>query len=533
MSDEDNRSFSRSRLHRRVRGACRRHTARQSVTRAASVAVLIALLGALSGCTVGPDYRTPAPPATATYTATPLPEQTASSPGASGVSQHFAAGQDIPAQWWTLFHCEPLDALIREAFANSPTVAAAQAALRQASENLRAQVGSTLYPSIDAKANATREKFNGVTFGQPGLTEVLNLYNASVNVSYNLDVFGGARRQIESLRSQVDYQGFQLQAAYLALSANIVTAAVKEASLREQIEATERIATDEDTQLGVLRQQFELGGVSRTAVLSQETLLAQTRATLPPLHQSLDQTRHQLAVLAGKTPGDAGVPEFRLSMFTLPQTLPVSVPSSLVRQRPDILAADATLHQASAQVGVATANLYPQLTLSASYGPEALTPAGLFKYADMIWSIGAGITQPIFHGGQLSAQKRAAQAAFDQANAQYRQTVLLAFQNVADTLRALEHDATGLSAQTQAWRAARDSLELTRGQFRVGGVSYLALLDAQRQYQQTVVNLAQAQAARYADTAALFQALGGGWWNDTTASQAAEAPPASQAAQKQ
>ncbi|WP_239483031.1 efflux transporter outer membrane subunit [Paraburkholderia sp. C35] len=475
---------------------------------------------------VGPDYRTPAPPDTNAYTPKPLPEQTASSPGASGVPQQFVAAQDIPAQWWTLFHCEPLDALIREALANSPNIAAAQAALRQASENYRAQVGGLLYPSVDAQLNATREKFNGVTFGQPGLTEELNLYNASVNVSYNLDVFGGSRRELEALHTQIDYQSYQLQAAYLALSANIVTAAVKEASLREQIDATERIAADEDAQLGVLRKQFDLGGVGRTAVLSQETLLAQTRATLPPLRQSLDQTRHQLAVLAGKPPSDAGVPEFRLAMFTLPQSLPVSLPSSLVRQRPDILAADATLHQASAQVGVATANLYPQIKLSASYGTQALTPAGLFKSADTIWSIGAGIVQPLFHGGQLTAQKRAAEAAFDQANAQYRQTVLLAFQNVADTLRALEHDATGLAAQTDAWRSASASLDLTRGQFRVGGVSYLALLDAQRQYQQTVVNLAQAQAARYADTAALFQALGGGWWNDAATSQANETTPA-------
>ncbi|MPW18796.1 efflux transporter outer membrane subunit [Paraburkholderia sp. CNPSo 3157] len=523
-------AVGRSRLHRPFSGAFRRRIAHHVCARAALITVMLPQFCSLSGCVVGPDYQTPAPPAADTYTPTPLPGQTASSPGTSGVTQQFVAGEDIPAQWWTLFHCEPLDALIREALANSPNVAAAQAALRQAGENLRAQMGTTLYPSVDAKANATREKFNGVTFGQPSLHRILNLYNASVNVSYNLDVFGGARRELESLRSQVDYEGFQLQAAYLALSANIVTAAVKEASLREQIEATERIATDEDAQLGVLRKQFELGGVNRAAVLSQETLVAQTRATLPPLRQSLDQTRHQLAVLAGKPPSDTGVPEFTLSMFTLPQTLPVSVPSSLVQQRPDILAADATLHRASAQVGVATANTYPQLTLSASYGPQALTPAGLLKYADMIWSIGAGVTQPIFHGGQLSAQKRAAEAAFDQANAQYRQTVLLAFQNVADTLRALEHDATGLRAQTEAWRAARDSLDLTRGQFRIGGVSYLALLDTQRQYQQTVVNLALAQAARYADTAALFQALGGGWWNDTATSQAAQATPAAASA---
>jgi len=516
MIDDVSCNINRTQLCRYPLHAARNNSTRITALRTASVA---ALSLALSGCMVGPDYHSPAAPATDSYTATPLPAQTASAPGASGAPQQFVPGQDIPAQWWSLYHCEPLDALIREALANSPNVAAAQAALRQASENLRAQIGGTLYPQIDAKANATREKFNGVTFGQPGLTEELNLYNASVNVSYNLDVFGGSRRQVEAARSQVDYEGYQLQAAYLALSANIVTAAVKEASLRAQIEATEQIATDEDSQLGVLRKQFDLGGVSRAAVLSQETLLAQTRASLPPLYQQLDQTRHQLAVLAGKLPSDAGVPEFRLAMFTLPQSLPVSVPSSLVRQRPDILAADATLHQASAQVGVATANMYPQIQLTASYGPQALTPAGLLKYADMIWGIGAGITQPLFHGGQLSAQKRAAEAAFDQANAQYRQTVLQAFQNVADSLRALEHDATGLRAQTDAWQAASSSLDLTRGQFRVGGVSYVALLDAQRQYQQTVVNLAQAQAARYADTAALFQALGGGWWNDASATQ--------------
>jgi NodT family efflux transporter outer membrane factor (OMF) lipoprotein len=540
MIDDVKRSFSRSRLLALPCIAFRCVPARKTGVRASSVAAAATRFGAalisafipalipallpLSGCMVGPDYHTPAPPATQSYTPAPLPEQTASSPGASGVPQQFATGQDMPAQWWTLFHCEPLDALIREALANSPNVASAQAALRQARENYRAEVGGRLLPSVDAQLNATREKFNGVTFGQPGLTEELNLYNASVNVSYNLDLFGGSRRELESLGAQIDYQGFQLQAAYLALSANIVTAAVKEASLREQIEATERIATDEEAQLGVLRKQFELGGVARVAVLSQETLLAQTRATLPPLRQALDQTRHQLAVLAGKPPSDADVPAFRLSMFALPQSLPVSLPSSLVRQRPDILAADALLHQASAQVGVATANLYPQITLSASYGTQALTPAGAFQSANTIWSLGAGLLQPLFHGGQLTAQKRAAEAAYDQANAQYRQTVLLAFQNVADSLRALDHDATGLYAQTQAWRSARDSLDLTRGQFRIGGVSYLALLDAQRQYQQTVVNLAQAQAARYADTAALFQSLGGGWWNDMTTSQTGDTP---------
>ncbi|HEY3597963.1 MAG TPA: efflux transporter outer membrane subunit [Paraburkholderia sp.] len=472
---------------------------------------------------VGPDYRTPAPPPTDHYTAAPLPDETASAPGASGAPQRFAPGDEIPAAWWALFHCDPLDALIRNALANSPNIAAAAAALRQARENLAAQFGGSLLPRVDAQLGATREKFNGITFGEPQFSEDLNLYNSSVNVSYTLDLFGGARRGVEAARSQVDYQRYQLQAAWLALTANIVTAAVKEASLRAQIEATEQIAKDEDAQLTVLNKQFELGGVGRTAVLSQQTLLAQTRATLPPLRQQLDQIRHQLAVLSGNPPSDPTLPEFTLAMFSLPQTLPVSVPSALVKQRPDILAADATLHQASAQIGVATAAMYPQITLSAAYGTQSLTPAELFRAESVVWSIGAGLLQPVFHGGQLLAQKRAAVAAYEQADAQYRQTVLLAFENVADSLRALDHDASGLAAQTEAWRAASDSLDLTRGQFRVGGVSYLALLDAQRQYQQTVVSLAQAQAARYADTAALFQSLGGGWWNEPAPSGAATA----------
>ncbi|MEW9583630.1 efflux transporter outer membrane subunit [Paraburkholderia sp. DGU8] len=485
----------------------------QRIARRRRLCAVLCGCAAMAGCMVGPDYRTPPAPNTNAYTASPLPEQTASSPGAAGLPQRFVPGLDIPATWWALFHCEPLDALIRQALTNSPNIAAAQAALRQARENFLAQTGATLLPSVDAQLGATREKLNGIAFGQPGVVEEFNLYNASVNVSYKLDLFGGARRELEALHAQVDYQRFQLQAAYLAMSANIVTAAVKEASLRAQIEATGQIAAEEDQQLVVLGKQFELGGVGRTEVLAQQTLLAQTRATLPPLQQQLDQVRHQLAVLAGIPPGNAALPEFRLEMFSLPETLPVSLPSALVRQRPDILAADTVLHQASAQIGVATAAMYPQITLSASYGAEALTPAEVFKAGSTIWSLGAGLLQPVFHGGQLSAQKRAAEAAYEQADAQYRETVLLAFQNVADSLRALDHDALTLQAQSDAWRAASDSLALTRGQYRIGGVSYLALLIAQRQYEQTVVGLAQAQAARYADTAALFQALGGGWWN--------------------
>lgn len=490
------------------RDACRRR-----MPPAVGATAVLAIAATLAGCAVGPDYHSPAPPAGDRYTSTPLPASTASAPGPAGAAQQFVAQQDIPGQWWTLFHCAPLDALMREALGNSPNLASARAALRQARENLNAEVGSALFPSVDAKLGANRSKFSGLSFGEPNVNPELTLYNASVNVSYSLDLFGGARRELEALHAQVDYQRFQLQAAYLALTANLVTASVKEASLRAQIEATEQIASDQASQLDLLSRQFELGGTSQATILAQRTLLEQTRATLPPLYQALDQTRHQIAVLAGKPPGDASLPTFHLTDFTLPRSLPVSLPSELVRQRPDILAADAMLHQASAKVGVATAALYPQLTLSASYGSEALTPAGLFKSANTIWSVGAGLLQPLFHGGQLTAQKRAAEAAYDQAAAQYRQTILQAFQNVADSLRALDNDAKALVAQNAAWSAARDTLALNRQQYRLGALSYLNLLDAQRQYQQTVVSLAQARAARYADTAALFQALGGGWWH--------------------
>ncbi|MBU6491816.1 MAG: efflux transporter outer membrane subunit [Burkholderiales bacterium] len=492
---------------------------------------VIALGASLAACAVGPDYRTPAPPPGKQYTATPLPAQTVATQGLAGDAghaQHFVATQDIPGQWWTLFHCAPLDALIRQALDNSPTLAAAQAALRQSQENLNAEVGSALFPAFDAKLGASRQKTSGLTIGQPGRDSIFNLYNASVSVSYSLDLFGGARRQLEALGAQVDYQRYQWQAAYLALTANLVTASIKEASLRAQIEATERIAGDQRHQLDLLSRQFELGGVNQAAVLAQRTTLAQTLAALPPLRQALDVTRHQIAVLAGRPPSDGSLPEFRLSDFSLPQDLPVSLPSALVRQRPDILAADATLHAASAKVGVATAEMYPQLNITGSYGTDALTPAGAFRASNAIWSLGAGLLQPLFHGGQLLSQKRAAEAAYDQAAAQYRQTVLQAFQNVADTLRALDNDAHALNAQADAERAARASLDLSQQQYRLGAVSYLSLLDSQRQYQQSVVNLVQAQAARYADTAALFQAVGGGWWHDQSKqTQQADAAKAS------
>ena len=441
-----------------------------------------------------------------------MPQQTVAAPGAAGAAQVFSPGQDIPAQWWLVFHSDALDRLIRASLTRSPNLAAAQAALRQAQETLNAQTGALLYPNVGGQLGVTRESAALVSpaaaAGSP-----LTLYNASVSVSYTLDVFGASRRELEALRASVDYQRFQVEATYLTLTANLVTTAIRESSLRAQLQATREVLAAQERQLAIIEKQFAAGAIARSTVLVQRTQVAQTRTTLPPLEKSLAQTRHQLSVYAGKLPSESGMPEFELDSLQLPLDLPLTLPSSLVRQRPDIRASEALLHQASAQIGVATANLYPQITLSGSAGSAALEAGKLFGPSSELWSIGAGLLQPIFNGGALSARRRAAIAAYDQAAAQYRATVLTAFQNVADALRALDSDASALKAQADAESLARESLELAARQYQLGAVSYLALLDAQRSHQQARVGLAQAQAARYADTAALFQALGGGWWN--------------------
>jgi NodT family efflux transporter outer membrane factor (OMF) lipoprotein len=466
----------------------------------------------VSACTVGPDFQKPEAPLSTNYTTASSSQESAAVPVTGGETQHYAQGKDLSAQWWQLFQNPALDQLIRQALTDSPTLAAAQATLRQAQENLRARTGTEYSPQVDASLSASRQKVSGASIGQP-TGFISNLFNASVNVSYNLDLFGGGRRELEALQSQVDYQRFQKEATYLALTANIVTTAVKEASLRSQLKSTREILAAQEQLLMLVERQFELGGTSRSEVLAQQAQLAQFRATLPPLEKELARTRNQLAVYVGKFPGEARLPEFTLEQLHLPQELPVSLPSSLVRQRPDIRAAEELLHAASAVVGVATANLYPQITLSGSLGSQSASLASFLTSNTSVWSIGAGLLQPVFHGGELTAKRRAAIAAYDQALAQYREIVLESFQNVADVLQALDTDAVTLAAQAEAERAARDTLELTQRQFGFGAVNYLLLLNAQRQHQQARLALVQAQSTRFADTAALFQALGGGWWN--------------------
>lgn len=472
--------------------------------------VLVA--AALAGCAVGPDFRRPAPPEVSSYTADALPGETVEAKVAGGAPQRFVSGEDIPSLWWALFRSDALDRLIRQALSDNPSLSAAQARLREAEESLRAQTGA-LYPRVDANASVERLKLSGVSLGQSN-TATFTLYNASVDVSYALDLFGGTRRTVESLQAQVDYQRFQLEGAWLTLTANLVTTAIQEGAIRGQIRATRDIVAAEEQQLALVERQFRLGGASRPDILAQRAQLAQTRATLPPLEKQLAQTRHRLAVLAGRFPGEAGtLPEFEIDGLSLPQELPVSLPSSLAHQRPDILAAEELLHAASARVGVATANLYPQLTLTGSFGSAALDIGDLFSGDWGVWNIGAGVLQPLFRGGELTAKRRAAVAAYDQAESLYRETILAAFQDVADVLSALEMDAQALLTQADAEAAARATLDLVRERFHLGAASYLALLIAERQYQQARIGLVQAQATRFADTAALFQALGGGWWN--------------------
>ena len=484
---------------------------RRSIGCGLPVMTLAAALSA-TACAVGPDFKRPDAPQATAYTAEPLPQKTTASPGPSGVPQVLRNGAELPAQWWTLFRSPKLDALVQQALAASPDVASAQAALRQAHENYLAQQGG-LFPQFDGNGGATRQKISGASFGAPGQNSIYSLFNATVNVSYTLDVWGGVRRGVEAQAAQDEYQRFQLEGTYLTLTSNVVTAAIQEASLRGQIEATQQIIDADRRQLEVVRRQFDLGGVSKLDVLVEQTQLANEQALLPSLQKQLLQNRDQLAVLLGQTPGQGLDAQFTLADLQLPAELPLSLPSKLVEQRPDVRAQEAQLHAASAQIGVATANMLPQITISGQYGGTTTNFGDLLHSGSNVWSIGAGVTQPLFHGGELLHKKRAAVAAYDQAAAQYRGTVLNAFRDVAQALHALQADADALQAQDAAAKAASESLRLSRARFASGSISSLDLLVAQRSDLQARISLLQAQAARYADSAALFQALGGGWWN--------------------
>jgi NodT family efflux transporter outer membrane factor (OMF) lipoprotein len=475
---------------------------------------LASCCAALAACAVGPNFRTPAPPVTPGYApAGSLANVTASAEVSGGQAQRFVDAQDIPGQWWTLFQSEPLNDLIQRGLAHNPTLKAAQASLRQANENTAAARGS-FFPSVSGTLSTTRQKASAAAFGLPAGTSLLyTLDSGNVNVAYTLDAFGGIRRQVESLDAQAEYERFLLEAAYLSLTANIVTAAVTEASLRAQIAATDDIADSQRKQLDITQRRVNAGGASRVEVLQQQATLQATLATLPGLRNQLAQERNLLATYVGELPADFQGPEFTLDSMTLPADLPLSLPSKLVEQRPDVREYSALLHEATAQIGVATANMLPQITLSGSIGAESTTFSDMFKAGSGVWSIGASIAQPLFKGGQLLHQRRAAIAAADEAGANYQATVINAFQNVSDTLHALSADAETLLAQDAAAKTAAESVKLVQAQYTSGAASYLQVLAAEQSYQNAAIALVRARAQRFADTAALFQALGGGWWN--------------------
>ncbi|MBB2999010.1 NodT family efflux transporter outer membrane factor (OMF) lipoprotein [Paraburkholderia tropica] len=468
----------------------------------------------LAACAVGPDFHAPAAPDTPTYTREALPSATASAPGTGGAPQTFASADHAPRAWWTQFGSPALDALVDEALRASPTLESARAKLVEARENYNAQAGATLFPSIDAKLSGTRQKIDLAAFG---ITQVPNpgpftLYDASVSISYVFDIFGANRRALEATLAQVNYQEYELQAAQLSVAGNVVAAALRRASLRSQIDTTQQLIDAQTRQLVIMEARLAAGGVARLDVHSQRTLLAQTRATLPPLTTQLAQTDHQLAILLGAPPSSDAYVQARdaltLDALHLPDTVALTLPATLARERPDIRASEALLHQASANIGVATANLFPQISLSASVGSERTRVADVIGGLN-IWNVGLGLTQPIFHGGELRAKRRASQAAYDAAFADYRQTVLLALQQVADTLHALQDDALELQARDTAAREAQASADIARARYAAGGVSEFDLVDAQRQALQTALDRTRAQTTRLADTAALYQSLGG------------------------
>jgi NodT family efflux transporter outer membrane factor (OMF) lipoprotein len=498
-------------------------------------ALLVISAVSAAGCAVGPRYHRPEAPANAGYAPAPLPESSAAAPVHGGEAQRLIKDRDIPFEWWQLFQSPALNALVERAFKANPTIASAQAALVQAQELVYAQQGY-FFPTVAANYDFERQKIAGnlTLDNAPGVqgngdnllppvqdlnsyphTHPLfyNMHTAEVTVGFVPDVFGANRRQVESLAAQRDAQRFALEATYITLASNVVAAAIQEASLRAQIEATRRIIAAEEKSLRILRDQFQLGFAMRIDVAAQETALAQARATLPPLQEQFEQTRDLIRALAGNLPNQ-DVPEtFELDALELPPELPLSLPAKLIEQRPDVRAAEAQLHAANAQVGVAVAAMLPQFSISATLGGAADQIPWLFRTGGSFWTMVGGVSQPVFEGGTLLHTKRAAEAALKQAAAQYQSTVIAAYQNVADTLHASISDADALAGAVEAENAAKVTYDLTRRQLEAGYANYLALLSAETACNQALLTRIQAQATRYGDTIALFQALGGGWWN--------------------
>jgi NodT family efflux transporter outer membrane factor (OMF) lipoprotein len=509
-----------------------------------SIARLVALLaglGVASGCAVGPNFHRPPPPAGAAvsgagYAPQPLPDATASAHVLGGDAQRFVMGEDVSFKWWEAFGSPALNSLVEQAFRANPTIPAAQAALRQAQELVRAQQGY-FFPTVAANYDFERQKLAGNLTGTsaPGaqgngtaisayqspspapaphnVPLYFNFQTAQLTVGFVPDVFGSNRRKVESMDAQAQMQRFELEATYVTLASNVVAAAIQEASTRAQIAATKEIINYDQKSLAILRDKLQLGYAMRINVALQEAQLAQAQALLPPLEKQFEQTRDLIRALVGKLPNQEVEETFELASLKLPQDLPLSVPAKIIEQRPDVRAAEQQLRSANAQVGVAIAAMIPQLSIAGTYGGTATVFSQMFSSGGPFWTLIGDVTQPLFAGGTLLHTKRAADQALRQAAAQYQETVLTAYQNVADTLHAMLSDADALKADLAAERAAKIAADLTREQMQDGYTDFLAELAAEIAYQQALLNLVQAEATRFGDTAALYQALGGGWWN--------------------
>jgi NodT family efflux transporter outer membrane factor (OMF) lipoprotein len=474
---------------------------------------LLAVAALVASCSVGPDFNLPAAPDVDRYTKEPLAAGTSSTDAAFGAAQRFAKGKDVTATWWQLFRSPALNRLVEQSLQANPNLQSAMAALRAAKESVYAQQGH-FFPTAEANFNPTRQRVaDSLSSPLNSGDTVFNLFTAQVLVSYTFDVWGLNRRAVESQQALADFQRFQVEAAYIALTANVVVAAIQEASLRGQIDATQQIIDINTKMRDIMQRQFSSGYASRSDLAAQEAALAQVMATLPPLRKQLAVQRDLLSALAGRFPNQEPTETFKLAAFRLPSDLPVSLPSTLIQQRPDVRAAEEQFHSSGALVGVAIANILPNFTINANRGYTATELAGLIAPQNLFWTVAGNATQTLFDGFTLLHQERAAEATYQQAAWTYRSTVVAALQNVADTLRALQNDADALKAARDFERAAKISFDLARQQMETGNANVLLLLTAQQTYLQAVIQVVQAQANRLSDTAALFLALGGGWWN--------------------
>jgi NodT family efflux transporter outer membrane factor (OMF) lipoprotein len=473
----------------------------------------LAAAALLASCAVGPDFVHPAAPDTSRYTKEPLTSRTASTDAPTGQSQRLVQGRDIRQEWWTIFKSRALDRLIARALDNNPNLQSAIATLRANYQAVYAQEGH-FFPLVQANFNPTYNRTSAVLAPIPANNDLIyQLHTAQLQVSYTLDIWGLNRRTVESLQAQADAQRFQVEAAYLTLVSNVAVAAINEASLRGQIEATNQLISINTKMLDILRRQLDTGYANRNDVALQEAALAQVEATLPPLRKALQQQRDALSALLGAYPSQEPSEKFELTDLHLPTDLPVSLPSQLIEQRPDVRMAEEELHSASALIGVATANILPNFTINGNVGYINTALAGLLAPQNLFWTVGANATQTLFDGGTLLHQLQEAKDTYNATAWSYRGVVVGAVQNVADSLRAIQNDADALKAARNFERAAKVSFDLAQQQTQNGYANILILLTAQQTYLQAVIQVVQARAARLSDTAALYQALGGGWWN--------------------